>query len=141
MGSFVQQTTWGWMIAAYLFLGGLGGAVGAIGIGIDLYLEPHRRMGIFAALSGFVFRPEMCLACDQCLNLCPQQAIERADDASGRGPLLLRRLAVRRCTRCGQETTALVEGLCPACRRQEQQQAIWTGLVQPPGQANAESGS
>jgi len=55
MGSFVQQTTWGWMIAAYLFLGGLGGAVGAIGIGIDLYLEPHRRMGIFAALSGFVF--------------------------------------------------------------------------------------
>jgi len=55
MGTFVQQTTWGWMIAAYLFLGGLGGAVGAIGIGVDLYLEPHRRMGIFAALSGFVF--------------------------------------------------------------------------------------
>ena len=90
---------------------------------------------------GFVFQPELCLACDQCLDLCPQQAIERADDAAGRGPLLLRRLAVRRCTRCGQETTALVEGLCPACRRQEQQQAIWTGLVQPPGQANAESGS
>lgn len=84
-------------------------------------------------LVGFVFQPELCLACDQCLNLCPQQAIRRADDVPGRGPLLLRRLAVRRCTRCGQEATVLVEGLCPACRRQEQQQAIWTQLVQPPG--------
>ncbi len=27
---FVHQTAWGWMIAVYLFLGGLGGAIGAI---------------------------------------------------------------------------------------------------------------
>ena len=55
MGHFEQQTTWGWLIAAYLFLGGLGGAVGAIGIGIDLFIQPRRRLGIFAALSGFAF--------------------------------------------------------------------------------------
>ncbi len=55
MVSYIQQNTWGWMIAAYLFLGGLGGAVGAIGIGVDLFVQHRRRLGIFAALSGFGF--------------------------------------------------------------------------------------
>jgi len=55
MVSYVQQDTWGWMIAAYLFLGGLGGAVGAIGIGVDRFFQRRRRLGIFSALSGFAF--------------------------------------------------------------------------------------
>lgn len=55
MVNYVQQDTWGWMIAAYLFLGGLGGAVGAIGIGVDIFVQRRRLLGIFAALSGFAF--------------------------------------------------------------------------------------
>jgi len=55
MVSYVQQDTWGWMIGVYLFLGGLGGAVGAIGIAVDRFIQPRRQLGIFAALSGFVF--------------------------------------------------------------------------------------
>jgi polysulfide reductase chain C len=52
--SYVQQTAWGWQIAAYLFLGGLGGAVAALGIGIERFINRDRRIGIISALSGFV---------------------------------------------------------------------------------------
>ena len=52
--SYVQQTAWGWQIAAYLFLGGLGGAVGALGIGIERFVNQDGRIGFVSALSGFV---------------------------------------------------------------------------------------
>jgi formate-dependent nitrite reductase membrane component NrfD len=51
--SYVQQTAWGWQIAAYLFLGGLGGAVGALGIGIERFVNQDGRIGFVSALSGF----------------------------------------------------------------------------------------
>lgn len=52
--SYVQQSAWGWQIAAYLFLGGLGGAVGALGIGIERFVNRDARIGYLSALSGFV---------------------------------------------------------------------------------------
>ncbi len=54
MISYVPQDAWGWMIATYLFLGGLGGAVGALGIGIDRYVKRRPWLGTFSALSAFV---------------------------------------------------------------------------------------
>lgn len=52
--SYVQQTAWGWQIAAYLFLGGLGGAVGALGIGIERFINRDGRIGLMSAMWGFV---------------------------------------------------------------------------------------
>ncbi len=54
MEVYVQQHTWGWLIITYLFLGGLGGAVGAIGTFVDQFIEENRALGVFSALSGFV---------------------------------------------------------------------------------------
>lgn len=55
--TFVQQTVWGWLIAVYLFLGGLGGTVLSLSALTDLYLhkntEHSRRPAIFGAISGF----------------------------------------------------------------------------------------
>jgi formate-dependent nitrite reductase membrane component NrfD len=53
--SYVQQSAWGWQIAAYLFLGGLGGAVGALGIGIERFVNKDGRIGLLSAMWGFVF--------------------------------------------------------------------------------------
>lgn len=54
METYVQQHTWGWLIYTYLFLGGLGGAVGAIGMFMDQFVEEDKVLGVFSALSGFV---------------------------------------------------------------------------------------
>lgn len=56
--TFVQQTAWPWMIAVYLFLGGLGGGVVALGFFADMFLqknsaEADRRPAIFAGILGF----------------------------------------------------------------------------------------
>lgn len=53
----VQQTAWHWMIAAYLFFGGLGGGVMALGALADLLLQKNdenadRRPALFAAILG-----------------------------------------------------------------------------------------
>lgn len=55
--TFVQQGTWHGLIAAYLFLGGLGGGIMALGAWGDLFLqrndaEADRRPAIFAAIAG-----------------------------------------------------------------------------------------
>lgn len=52
--SYVPQTVWGWQIAVYLFLGGLGGATAALGIGIERFINRDRRIGLMSAMSGFV---------------------------------------------------------------------------------------
>jgi len=53
MVTYVQQDAWHWMLALYLFLGGLGGAIAALGIGVDRYVKPNPRVGLIAALSSF----------------------------------------------------------------------------------------
>lgn len=55
--TYIQQRTWGDLIAIYLFLGGLGGAVMTLGALSDLYLRRHGDSpddgpAIFAALFG-----------------------------------------------------------------------------------------
>lgn len=56
--TYVHQQVWGGIIAAYLFLGGLGGAVTAIAALHDLYFRGDeavdRRPTIFGAVSGLV---------------------------------------------------------------------------------------
>lgn len=54
MVTYVQQDTWGWMLAAYLFLGGLGGALATLSIGIDCFVRPNRRLAVGGALSSIV---------------------------------------------------------------------------------------
>jgi polysulfide reductase chain C len=54
---FVEQNAWHGLIAAYLFLGGLGGGIMALGAWADLFLQPNdgeadRRPGLFAAWAG-----------------------------------------------------------------------------------------
>jgi len=51
---YTQQDAWGTLIAAYLFLGGVGGATAAIGLTVDQYVKPNRRMGVAAGLSSLV---------------------------------------------------------------------------------------
>ncbi len=53
--SFVQQEIWGWPIAAYLFLGGLGGATFALAALGDLFEEFDKKMLSIAVLSSMVF--------------------------------------------------------------------------------------
>ena len=52
---YARQEVWGTLIAAYLFLGGVGGATAAIGLTADQFFKPDRRMGVIAALSSLVF--------------------------------------------------------------------------------------
>jgi formate-dependent nitrite reductase membrane component NrfD len=59
--SFVHQTVWGWPIAAYLFLGGLGGGVAALSywLGLEMAGNPAaarsvRRFGMAAGLASLV---------------------------------------------------------------------------------------
>lgn len=57
--TFMQQSAWNGLIAAYLFLGGLGGGIMALGAGFDLFFQPNdgeadRRPAIFAAVAGVV---------------------------------------------------------------------------------------
>lgn len=54
----VQQNAWPWLIAVYLFLGGLGGGVMVVGAVADLFLQRNdakadRRPALFAALVGW----------------------------------------------------------------------------------------
>ncbi|MGE5673690.1 MAG: NrfD/PsrC family molybdoenzyme membrane anchor subunit [Mycobacterium leprae] len=57
--TMIQQTTWSGLIAAYLFLGGLGGGIMALGVVADLFWQPNdesadRRPAIFAAIAGLL---------------------------------------------------------------------------------------
>jgi len=53
--SFVHQEVWHWQIAAYLFLGGLGGATFAIGAILHLFEGCDKKMLSIAVLSGMGF--------------------------------------------------------------------------------------
>lgn len=56
--TFVQQTVWGWLIAVYLFLGGLGGTVLSLSALTDLFLAKDQnhshKPAIFGAITGFI---------------------------------------------------------------------------------------
>ncbi len=53
--TFVHQEVWGWQIATYLFLGGLGGATFAIGAILHLFEGCDRKMLSIAVLSSIGF--------------------------------------------------------------------------------------
>jgi len=53
--SFVHQEIWSWPIAAYLFLGGLGGATFALIALTDLFEECDKKLLSIAVLSSMVF--------------------------------------------------------------------------------------
>ncbi len=53
--TFVHQEVWGWQIATYLFLGGLGGATFAIGAILHLFEGCDRKMLSIAVLSSIWF--------------------------------------------------------------------------------------
>ncbi len=50
----IQQHTWGWFIAIYLFLGGLGGATSALGILGELRFNKGKWFGIATSVLGMV---------------------------------------------------------------------------------------
>jgi formate-dependent nitrite reductase membrane component NrfD len=52
---YTEQNVWGGLIAAYLFLGGVGGASAAIGLSVDQFVRPNRQLGVIAAISAIVF--------------------------------------------------------------------------------------
>ena len=53
--TFVHQEVWEWPIAAYLFLGGLGGATFALSALADLFEEADKKMLSIAVLSSMIF--------------------------------------------------------------------------------------
>ncbi len=77
----------------------------------------------------FTLRPELCLDCGLCADLCPRQAISRGEPAPGGAPLSLRTFETIRCRRCGRETIAAEDGLCPACRRESDLHAMLRGWI------------
>ncbi len=77
----------------------------------------------------FTLRPERCLDCGLCVDLCPRQAIRRGEPAPGGEPLPLRTFEIMRCRRCGRETIAAEDGLCPACRRESDLHAMLRGWL------------
>ena len=74
----------------------------------------------------FILRPEHCMDCGQCAAICPQKAIRRDGLKTGAGEQVVRTFQAVRCQNCGRETTAAVDGLCPACRRHSDLQETLT---------------
>jgi len=79
-----------------------------------------------------VFQPALCVGCDLCVDLCPQEAVQREGLEAGGAAVTLRTFRAARCQRCGQVTTAAVDGLCPACRRRSHLQEMLSHWLFPP---------
>jgi Fe-S-cluster-containing hydrogenase component 2 len=77
----------------------------------------------------FVFRPEMCADCGQCVFVCPQDAIFRQGEGPGRDAITLRVLPKGTCARCGHVAANLIEGLCPTCARRSDLKDSFLGWV------------
>jgi formate-dependent nitrite reductase membrane component NrfD len=52
--SYVTQEFWTWWIAAYLFLGGLGGAAVVVSIMTNMYYKPHKELVLWANIGAFI---------------------------------------------------------------------------------------
>ncbi len=77
--TFVHQHVWGWQIATYLFLGGLGGATFAISAILHLFEGCDRKMLSVAVLSsiGFLVLGTVFLLADMLQPLKPESRIKR----------------------------------------------------------------
>ncbi|MBK1645808.1 hypothetical protein CKO25_14325 [Thiocapsa imhoffii] len=68
---------------------------------------------------GLRFDAALCIACDLCVRLCPEQALTRdgpGEAKTARTPQRLTRHPMQTCPECGAEHST-AEPVCPACRR------------------------
>ncbi len=79
----------------------------------------------------FLFHPVLCTDCNQCVDLCPQSAVQREGVGPGHVPVVLHSFQTVRCQRCGRETAVAVDGLCPACQRQSHLQQTLAQWLRP----------